>query len=291
MGKLGTPPRKVRAAGTPLAAFVLVVALTAGDRLQVPGGEVVYDTAGSGDAVVFLHGGFMDRSAWDKQFSVFAKQFRVVRYDIRPFGESSPPQKAYSTSDDLRRLLDHLKITRAHLIGHSFGGGVALDFALEHPSRVASLVLVGAGPTGFVPPPDELKMIGAIFAAVKDGDDAIISAWLKHPMWAVSQGRPDVLKAIESSTRRNLSAFRMAAPPFVPLTPPAVGRLGEIKAPTLVVVGDKDTPGNRQASDVLAKQIPGATLRVVAGADHALPLGWADELNAAALGFLAAARR
>jgi pimeloyl-ACP methyl ester carboxylesterase len=134
-------------------------------------------------------------------------------------------------------------------------------------------------------------MIGAIFAAVKEGDDAIISAWLKHPMWAVSQGRPEVIKAIESSTRRNLRVFRMTAPPFVPLTPPAVGRLGEIKAPALVVVGDRDTPGNRQASDVLAKQIPGATLRVIAGADHGLPLGWADELNAEALRFLAAARR
>ena len=273
-----------------LAALLLVVTLAAADRLQVPGGEIAYDTAGSGDAVVFLHGGFLDRSTWDEQFGVFAKRFRVVRYDIRPFGESSQPTTPSSAADDLLRLLDHLKITHVHLVGHSFGGGVAVHFALLHPSRVASLVLVAAGPSGFVGPPEEQKMIGAIFAAVKDGDDAILDAWLKHPMWAVSQGRPDVLKAVESSTRRSLGAFRMAAPPFVPLTPPAVGRLGEIKAPTLVVVGDKDTPGNRQASDLLAKRIPGATLRVVAGADHALPLGWADDFNTAALRFIAARR-
>ena len=274
-----------------LTAVFLAAALVGADRLQVPGGEVTYETAGSGESVVFLHGAFMDRGAWDKQFSVFAKQFRVVRYDIRPFGESSRPDKPYSAPDDLLRLVDHLQIARAHLIGHSFGGGVAIDFALVHPSRVASLTLVGAAPSGFVGPADEQKLVGAIFAAVKDGDDAIVNAWLKHPMWKASQRRPDVLKAIESSTRRSLGAFRMTSAPFVALTPPAIGRLNEIKAPTLVVIGDNDTPGIRQASHLLAKQIPGATLRTVNGADHALPLGWADELNDAALRFISAARR
>jgi pimeloyl-ACP methyl ester carboxylesterase len=83
----------------------------------------------------------------------------------------------------------------------------------------------------------------------------------------------------------------MTAPPYRPLTPPAVGRLEEITAPTLVVVGDRDTPGNQQASALLAKQIAGAKTIVIPGADHAVPLGWPDAFNAAALDFMLSARR
>jgi 3-oxoadipate enol-lactonase len=257
-------------------------------RLAVPGGEIVYDTTGSGPPVVLLHGAFMDRRTWVHQFPAFARQFRVVRYDIRPFGESSRPEKAYSVPDDLLRLLDHLKIEKAHLVGHSFGGGVALDFALLHPNRVASLVLAASPPSGFVGPEEERKAAMAVFAAVKDGDDAIVKAWLAHPIWNVSRTRPEVLTVLDAITRRNLAPFRMAFAPYVPLTPPAVERLNDVKAPTLVIVGDADTPGNRQASDLLAKRIPGASIRVVEGADHGLPLGWADQFNAAVIAFISA---
>jgi pimeloyl-ACP methyl ester carboxylesterase len=277
-------------AGAAIALAVLAQA-PAVSRLTVPGGELVYDVAGSGDAVVFLHGAFMDRGSWDAQLPAFAKRFRVIRYDLRPFGESKRVEKPYSVPEDLRLLLDHLQIARAHLVGHSFGGGAALDFALLYPDRVSTLTLVSAGPSGFVPPEDERRAAGAVFAAVKEGEDAIIAAWLKHPMWAASQSRPEVLRALAASTRKSLAAFTMAAPPFVPMKPPATDRLGEVKAPTLVVVGDRDTPGNRQASDLLAKQIPGATLKVVAGADHALPLGWSRELNEAVLAFISTTRR
>lgn len=272
-----------------MVAWVLLQG-AATSRLAVPGGEIVYDVTGSGDAVVFLHGAFMDRSSWDAQVPAFAKQYRVIRYDIRPFGESRL-EKPYTVHDDLRLLLEHLQIARAHLVGHSFGGGVALDFALAYPDRVASLSLVGAGPMGFVAPEEERKAAGAVFAVIKQGDDAILSAWLKHPMWAASQQRPEVLKALEASTRRSLSAFRLPTAPFVLVKPQAIERLGEIKTPTLVIIGDKDTPGNRQASDLLGTQIPNAQLKVIAGADHALPLGWSAEFNSAVLAFLSTARR
>jgi 3-oxoadipate enol-lactonase len=241
--------------------------------------------------VVFLHGAFMDRRSWDRQVEPFSRKFQVVRYDIRPFGESSRPEKPYIVPDDLLRLLDHLKIETAHLIGHSFGGGVALDFALLYPDRVASLVLAAAGPGGFQLPPEEQKLQAPIFAAVKEGDDAVVKAWLEHPMWTAARSRPDVLKELDASTRRNLAPFKMTFPPFAQVKPLAVQRLDSVKAPTLVIYGDRDTPGLRQASELMAKQIPGATVHVVPGADHALPIGWADQFNAAVIGFIAAARR
>jgi 3-oxoadipate enol-lactonase len=260
-------------------------------RLAVEGGEIVYDVAGSGPTVVFLHGAFMDRRAWDGQMAAFAKQFRVVRYDIRPFGESSQPDKAYKPYDDLLRLLDHLKVDRAHLVGHSFGGTVALDFALVYPQRVASLVMAAAGPSGLVAPEEERKLVGAIFAAVKEGDDAIVKAWLDHPMWVAAKTRPELRKELEASIRRNLAPFRMTSPPYVPLAPPAIERLSEVRVPTIAILGDRDMPSIKRAAELIAKQVLGATVKIIPGADHALPLGWADEFNAAAIGFISAARR
>ena len=264
----------------------LLVGQSPGARLPVSGGEIAYDDAGKGPAVVLLHGGFMERRAWDAQLPALTPRFRVIRYDIRPFGESTRPETPYRMTDDLLQVLDRLRIDRVHLIGHSLGGQLAIDFALAHPGRVASLVLVGAAPSGMVPTPEESKAIAAIFAAVKNGDEAVLKAWLAHPMWSASQDRPDVIKALESSTRRNLAVFKMSSQPFVPMDPPAIKRLRDITAPTLVVIGDRDVPSLRQAAELLARDIPDATLRVVPGADHALPIGWAMELNAAALEFL-----
>ena len=276
-----------------LAVALLLLMPPQAARFQVPGGELAYEVAGplNAPAVVLLHGAFMDRGSWDRAFPVFARDFRAVRYDIRPFGESTRPDKAYSVPDDLLRLLDHLRINRAHLIGHSFGGALALDFALLQPDRVASLVLVAAPPNGFVGPEDERKAAGAVFAAVKDGDDAIVKAWVNHPIWSVSRTRPDVLEELEVSTRRNLAPFRMTFAPYLPVTPPAVDRLVDVKVPTLVVIGDRDTPGNRQGAELIAAKVPGARLHIIAGADHGVPLGWSDELTAAAVGFIRAARR
>jgi 3-oxoadipate enol-lactonase len=276
----------------PLLAFLATVPPQTA-RLHVPDGELAYEVAGpaGAPAVVLLHGAFMDKGSWDQEFPVLARDFRVVRYDIRPFGESTRPEKAYSVPDDLLRLLDHLKIDRTFLMGHSFGGALALDFALLHPDRVAGLIVVSASPNGLALPEDERQAGAAVFAAVKNGDDAIVKAWLEHPIWSVSRTRPEVVKALDAITRRNLAPFQMTFAPYIPVAPPAVDRLGEIKAPTLVVIGDRDTPGNRKGAELVASKVAGATVRVIAGADHGLPLGWSDELISAAVGFMRAARR
>src|SRR5262245_45001564 len=91
---------------------------------------VYYEAAGHGGTVVFLHGGQMDRRMWDEQFELFAKTHRVVRYDLRGFGKSPAPLEPYSHVEDLRALLDHLKIRRATLVGLSLGAAIAVDFAL-----------------------------------------------------------------------------------------------------------------------------------------------------------------
>jgi pimeloyl-ACP methyl ester carboxylesterase len=267
--------------------FALALQSESPRRVTVPGGTIAYDEAGQGPAVILLHGAFLDRHTWDLQMPALTGRHRAVRYDIRPFGESSLPDTPYKTTDDLLALIDELKIERAHLVGHSFGGGVAIDFALEHPTRVASLVLVNSGVTGATLPADEQKEAMQVFMRARESETGAVEAWLGLSLWSASRARPQVMKAIERATTTSAARFRMAAPPFAPITPPAIGRLGEIRAPTLVVSGDRDTPGNRANSDALAKAIPGARLVVIPGADHGIPFGWAKELNEALLAFFA----
>src|SRR5262249_49811700 len=106
----------------------------------------------------------------DAQWDEFAKRYQVIRYDMRGYGKSSAATAPISRRDDLYRLLKHLSISRAHLIGCSMGGTVTIDFALDHPEMVLSLIPVSADPSGFEmqgpPPVDLLEMI----EATKQGD-------------------------------------------------------------------------------------------------------------------------
>src|ERR1051325_10852567 len=95
---------------------------------------IYFEEKGSGPAVVLIHGGQLDRRMWDAQFDELAKEFRVVRYDLRGFGKSPPPTKGFSNEDDLARLMDRLKIKRARFVGLSLGAAVAVDFAITHSS-------------------------------------------------------------------------------------------------------------------------------------------------------------
>jgi len=103
---------------------------------EVPGGRLFFETAGSGEALVLIHGNAGDRRHWDAQMEL-AEQVLVIRYDVRGFGESSLPVEGqpYSNSGDLAALLDHLGIEEAHVAGWSMGSGIAVDFALAFPER------------------------------------------------------------------------------------------------------------------------------------------------------------
>jgi 3-oxoadipate enol-lactonase len=110
---------------------------------EVNGTRLYYEGAGSGHPLVLIHGFGLDTRMWDDQFDVFARHYRVVPYGMRGYGDSAPPaDESYSHTDDLKALLEHLSIDRAHVLGQSRGGAVAIDFALAHPGATSALVLV-----------------------------------------------------------------------------------------------------------------------------------------------------
>ncbi len=131
--------------------------------VQVEGGRLYYEVDWSGPSLVLIHAGFLDRRMWDEQFQLFTKHFRVIRYDVRGYGKSDRPKSNFSDYKDLYSLLSHLGLRTTHIVGVSNGGRIALDFAVEYPQMVRSLVLVGTGVKGRkVSDPEEEKDLGRV---------------------------------------------------------------------------------------------------------------------------------
>jgi pimeloyl-ACP methyl ester carboxylesterase len=117
-------------------------------KAEINGFSVHYQQMGQGDEVVMLHGLFASLAFWYLSvMPVLSQRFHVTAYDLRGHGLSDIPNTGYTSSDmaqDLDALLDQLQIERVHLVGHSFGGAVALYYTLIHPERVRSLTLADA---------------------------------------------------------------------------------------------------------------------------------------------------
>lgn len=111
-------------------------------RVTVDGGTLFYDDRGAGPVIVLLHAGGRDHTMWDAQAQSFTRGFRVIRYDLRGHGRSTARMGPFDMVDDLRRVLDHLGVEQARLVGVSMGSGVALDAAFKIPERVDRIALV-----------------------------------------------------------------------------------------------------------------------------------------------------
>jgi 3-oxoadipate enol-lactonase len=256
--------------------------------LDVDGGSIYYETLGAGpEAVVLIHGGYGDRRMWDGQFRALASRYRVVRYDHRGFGRSAAPRAAYSPVDDLIKLLDRLDIRRAHLVGNSLGGSLAIDFALLRPERVASLAVVASGPQGFPVPRADIDAVVKVFTSARtEGTERAAEMWLRHPMVAVSSRRPGARELLRRMVGDNRRVFLMEHWPSERLDPPAAKRLGEITAPTLVVIGGRDTELSRRMGEETARGIRGARKVLMREGDHLPQMVNPSEFNRHLLGFL-----
>jgi pimeloyl-ACP methyl ester carboxylesterase len=272
--------------------------LTTG-QLDLGDGVLVYDIAGADgpdlqrETVVLSHAGFLDSRMWDAQLDALSQRFRVVRYDMIGYGRSSPARGPRCRREDLRRLLAHLGVTRAHLVGCSMGGALSLDLALEHPNLATSLTLVNSAPSGFEPQGAPPRYVFEMLGALQAGDiDAASEFQLR--IWVDGPTRePDQINAAVRARAAEMNHICVAQNTFVladlqplnPLRPPAMSRLGEVRAPTLVISGLLDDAGALRASALLAAGIPGARHVEIPGAAHVPGLERPEAVNAALMGF------
>ena len=254
----------------------------------VNGTRLFYEVSGSGEPIVLIHGGQLDSRMWDGEFTLLSKEFRVLRYDVRGYGGSPRPEGAtYSDSEDLRALLDYVGMPKAHLVGLSLGGRIALDFAPVYPERVLSLTLVGPGLAGFdQPDPEGDARWGALILAAHDGPEKVTDLWLKDPFMAPAMENPRLAPRVRLLSLEN--AHEWIANPVLQKSPrpKAAERLKEIAAPTLLVLGDRDVKTIKATIEKLEKDVPGAKKVVVPGAGHMVNMEKPEEFDHALLGFL-----
>lgn len=264
--------------------------VSAARSLDVPGGKIAYEVEGQGIPLVLLHEGIADRRMWNREFPLLAREQRVVRYDLRGFGGSPPATSAYSPVRDLVRLLEELDLARPLIVGPSAGGRIALDLALAHPEKVGALLLIAPGYSGM--DYDHVPGGKATFERDETLSKAAADAWAAgrleeatehlRQLWASSlTGEAlDLFRAMVRDNAKEVFEDRSAA--FETREgAPAAGRLAELRAPTRILVGDKDNPAMPHCANFLARGIAGATVELVAGADHLLNLSRPDAFDAA----------
>ena len=218
--------------------------------------------------VVLLHAGVADRRMWDPQWAALTAVRDVVRPDLHGFGESgTPPTGPLDPVGDVVRLLDALGIERAHLVGASFGAGVAATLAVVHPDRVASLLLAPPGGDLLTERTADLEdFITAERTALAAHDldaatQANIDAWVVGPGRDASAVDPAVIEAVRTMQH---AVFVLGETwpedvDEVELDPPVTDRLDEIACPTTVLVGGHDLEASRAAADLVVGLVPGAT--------------------------------
>ena len=230
------------------------------------------EQAGQGPGLLFLHAGVADSRMWDAEFEEFRSSHRVVRFDTRGFGRSPMVAGRFAYHDDVTAVAWAAGLSRAALVGCSFGASIALDVAFAYPGLVDRLVLVSPGLGGG--DSEEMRRFGEEEEAALERGDLDGATELNLRMWVdgPQRGPGDVDAEVRERVRvMQLDAFRVEMPPGVErvrLDPPADARLAELQVPTLVIVGDLDVPFVLAAAERIEREVPGARRVVVRGAAH-----------------------
>lgn len=259
---------------------------------RVNGVELAYridgDRAPTRPWLVFAHALGQDHSMWEPQVAAFGRACNILRYDLRGHGASSAPRGEYSLeelADDLRALLDHVGVSRCHLIGLSLGAMVGLLAAVRAPLRIASLTVAGA--TSRFPSQLEPQWAARI-AAVRSPRgmasiiDATISGWFTAAFFATRAA--DIARSVKVLRTTPVDGYVgcLTAMTRADLT----ARIGAIGCPVLVVAGTDDRVTPLAYAEKILLQVPQARLRRIVGAAHLSNIEQADDFNAALREFL-----
>ena len=246
---------------------------------------------GEAEPLLLIMGLGANATSWEMQIPDFSREYRVIAFDNRGAGRSDKPKSPYTMpqmADDAVGMLDHLGIGSAHVFGMSMGGMIALELALRYPQRVRALVLGGTmagGPKAVLAGPQ------------------LIQQWASTATLPMEQAIENGLRFLysEEFIARNRERLMQRALEMAHLQPPmdalqrqfmAVAqfntheRLGEIKAPTLIIAGTDDKIVPAENSRILAEKIPGAELVELEGAGHGFLAEKAAETNSTVLAFL-----
>lgn len=257
------------------------------------GAKLFFEIHGEGPPLAMIEGWGYSRWMWFKQINPFSKKYTCIIFDNRGVGLSDKPDEPYSVglfADDLRELLDHIKVHRTHILGISMGGFIAQEFAFKYPERVLSLVLVSThlgGEKAIQTPKETMDAILSIREEELGARETLKRkmAFAFNPKyfeenpeeieqiisWRIEEAQPRYawLRQAEAVQSFNLG-----------------NKASQIKAPTLIVEGTNDRVVPHQNAELLLETIPNSRLVLFEGGSHLIFIENADTFNKVVIDFL-----
>lgn len=262
------------------------------DYAEVNGTRLYYEVTGTGDPIILIHGNGLDCRMWDDQFGAFAQKYKVIRYDVRGYGKSAKPTsgESYGQHDDLKALLQHLGISKAHICGQSMGSGIAVDFCLAYPNMCTSLISVGPWVNGY-----SSDATQEMFSALKDlpsivsekGTKAAADYWLEgNPVFKNSFREPKTIEKMRKIGYDYSFWHFLNVNSVFGVKPLAANQLENLNLPTLIITAEYDLEACKEVADLMEQKIKHTTKMVVADAGHCMNMDKPSEFNKIVLDFL-----
>lgn len=255
-------------------------------KIKVNKIELNYEEYGKGEVLLFLHGLGSTKADWDAQVPFFSKKYRVVVVDLRGHGKTSIPSKDYGVrfmTEDIKQLLDVLKIEKTSVVGFSMGGAVAFQLAYDSPEKIKNLVIVNSGPdfNNMGKIGEDLLNNRTEFLKTKGLN--VLAKEIAYNMFP-EDTQVDMRNQFEERCKENdYDAYYNS---FVTLMNWGLGdKLKEIKTRTLIVASDMDyTPVSFKEEYV--KRMPNAELSVIKNSRHGTVIDQPKEFNKVLENFL-----
>jgi len=249
--------------------------------------NIYYEEKGAGYPLILVHGFGMDNRSWKYQFDYFSQHFRVIRYDLRGFGKSDVPTNTpYSHHDDLKSLLDYLKITKVHILGHSMGCRVATNFTITYPTYVTSLICADPGLEGestlnnsstkeLFTELNKIWVTGQVSGLESAKKEFMNFSPLKYAM-----SNPKISNYIKEMINDYSGWHWINEDPYLPLKPITIECLDKIYNQTLLIIGGKNPFHYQKLSDIMLKKLPNASKVIIPKTGHMLQMEDPDKFNA-----------
>jgi pimeloyl-ACP methyl ester carboxylesterase len=260
-------------------------------KIQVGNVGLYYEEHGAGEPLLLVPGFGTGLWIWYRQISSLAEHFRVIAFDPRGVARSDKPDEPMTMrgyADDAAALLEALGVERAHVLGASFGGFVAQEFALAYPARTRGLILCCTsfgGPRHCPPAPETLQAIASTKGLNTEERvrENLLLAF--SPEFVVSNAE-EVERVIRLRGENDVPEYAYTRQLQAAMAFNAEDRAANIEAPTLVITGDADVIVPHENSANLAAKIPNASLRVVGGGSHTFFIERPEEFNSAVVEFI-----
>src|ERR1700752_2922412 len=263
-------------------------------KAAVNGLELYYEIKGDGEPVVLIPGFAAGRWIWFKQTDDLSRNFRVIIFDPRGVSASDKPEGSQTIAllaDDVAHLLQTIGISSEHIVGASFGGFVAQEFALRYPWMTRKLVLCctsSGGPNHIVPAPETLLALAST-KGLNSEERMRANLLLAFTPEFVKSQEAEVDHIVRLRATNDVPEHIYLSQLQAAMNLNVESNLAEINRPTLVLCGDADVIFPVQNSLNLAARIPGAMLHIVKGGSHTFFIEQAGEFNQLVTKFLLAA--